>query len=93
MGVGNFRVDLTEDKLYTLSDGTRNILGRLNPDEPVTIRFYVTTDDRVMPPDPQGTYSRTIEDLLLEFEKAGNGKVILEKLAPESEHRGRRQGA
>jgi ABC-type uncharacterized transport system involved in gliding motility auxiliary subunit len=26
LGLFNFRVDLTEHKLYTLSDGTRNIL-------------------------------------------------------------------
>lgn len=81
VGFGNFRVDLTEDKLYTLSNGTRNILDRLNPDKPVTIRYYVTTEDRVMPPILK-THSRTVQDLLLEFQKAAKGKVILEKLAP-----------
>lgn len=81
LGFMNFRVDLTEDKLYTLSDGTRNILGRLNPDKPVTVRFYVTTEDRVMPPVLK-TYARSVQDLLLEFEKASDGKVVLEKLAP-----------
>ncbi len=81
VGVGNFRVDLTEDKLYTLSDGTRSILGRLNPDKPVTIRFYVTTEDRVMPPILK-TYSRTVQDLLLEIEKAADGRIVLEKLNP-----------
>lgn len=81
LGFGNVRVDLTEDKLYTLSNGTRNILDRLNPDKPVTIRYYVTTEDRVMPPILK-THSRTVQDLLLEFQKAAKGKVILEKLAP-----------
>ena len=81
VGVGNFRLDLTEDKLYTLSDGTRNILSRLNPDKPVTIRYYVSTDDRVMPPILK-TYARTIQDLLLEFEKAADGRVVIEKLNP-----------
>ena len=81
VGVGNFRVDLTEDKLYTLSDGTRNILNRVNPDKPVTIRYYVSTDDRVMPPILK-TYARTIQDLLLEFEKAADGRLVLEKLNP-----------
>jgi ABC-type uncharacterized transport system involved in gliding motility auxiliary subunit len=32
LGFLNGRFDVTEDKLYTLSDGTRNILDRLNPD-------------------------------------------------------------
>lgn len=81
VGFGNFRIDLTEDKLYTLSEGTENILSNLNPDKPVSIRYYVSTDDRVMPPMLK-TYARTVEDLLIEFEKASNGRLILEKLAP-----------
>ena len=81
LGLFNFRVDLTEHKLYTLSDGTRNILERINPDKPVTIRYYVTTEDRVMPPILK-SHARTVQDLLLEFQKAAPGKVILEKLAP-----------
>ena len=32
------RVDLTQDKLFTLSDGTRNILKSLN--RPVTLKLY-----------------------------------------------------
>ena len=81
LGLFNFRVDLTEHKLYTLSDGTRNILERINPDKPVTIRYYVTTEDRVMPPILK-SHARTVQDLLLEFQKAAKGKVILEKLVP-----------
>lgn len=81
LGFLNGRFDVTQDRLYTLSQGTRNILDRLNPDEPVTIRYYVTTEDRVMPPVLK-THSRTVQDLILEFQKAAKGKIILEKLAP-----------
>lgn len=81
LGMGNLRVDLTEDKLYTLTPGTKTILERLNPDIPVTIRFYATTEDRVMPP-VLTAYAGTVQDLLLEFQKASQGKLILEKLAP-----------
>jgi ABC-type uncharacterized transport system involved in gliding motility auxiliary subunit len=81
LGFLNGRFDVTEDRLYTLSQGTRNILDRLNPDEPVTIRYYVTSEDRVMPPMLK-THSRTVQDLILEFQKAAKGKVILEKMAP-----------
>lgn len=81
-GLGNFfRLDLTQDKLYTLSDGTKSILGRLDPDKPVTVRFYSSTDDRVMPPVLRN-YSRSIEDLLNEFRKAGGGTLVVEKFAP-----------
>ena len=80
--IGNFfRLDLTQDKLYTLSEGTRNIVDRLNPDKPVTVRLYASSDDRVMPPVLRN-YARSIEDLLNEFRKAGAGKVVVEKLAP-----------
>ncbi|MEN3941195.1 GldG family protein [Prosthecobacter sp. SYSU 5D2] len=81
LGLGNLRVDLTQDKLYTLTQGSKNILERLNPDKPVTIRYYVTTEDRVMPPMLK-SHASTVQDLLLEFQKASQGKLILEKLAP-----------
>jgi ABC-type uncharacterized transport system involved in gliding motility auxiliary subunit len=81
LGLGNFRVDVTEDSLYTLSKGTKNILGRINPDKPVTIRYYVSSDERVMPP-VLSTYSRNVQDLLFEFQKASNDNVVFEKLTP-----------
>lgn len=81
VGFGNLRLDLTEDKLYTLSQGTKNIINGIQDDKPVTIRFYVTSEDRVMPPILK-TYARTVQDLLLEFEKQGAGKIVLEKVAP-----------
>jgi len=81
LGVGNFRVDLTQDKLYTLSNGTRNIINNLKGDKPVTLRLYATTEDRVMPPALQN-YGRAVEDLLVEFQKLSDGKIIIEKLAP-----------
>ena len=81
LGFGNFRIDLTQDKIYTLSPGTKTILSRLNADEPVTIRYYYTTDDRVMPNilKPQ---VRAVEDLLLELVKASGDKIILETIHP-----------
>ncbi len=81
LGFGNFRVDVTQDGLYTLSKGTKNILDRISPDKPVIIRYYVSTDERVMPP-VLTTYSRNVQDLLFEFQKASNDNVILEKLNP-----------
>jgi ABC-type uncharacterized transport system involved in gliding motility auxiliary subunit len=81
VGFGNFRLDLTEDGLYTLSPGTKNILSRINSDEPVTIKFYSTNDDRVMP-NILKPHARTIEDLLLEYEKQGGGNIGLEVIHP-----------
>ncbi|MDZ4401057.1 GldG family protein [Prosthecobacter sp.] len=81
LGFGNFRIDLTEDRIYTLSQGTKNILSRLNEDEPVTIRYYYTTDDRVMP-NVLKPHVRAVEDLLLELVKASGDKIILETIHP-----------
>ena len=38
--LGSVRVDLTGNRLFTLSEGTRNILASL--EEPVTLRFYLS---------------------------------------------------
>ena len=81
LGFGNFRIDLTQDKIYTLSPGTKTILSRLNADEPVTIRYYYTTDDRVMP-NVLKPHVRAVEDLLLELVKASGDKIILETINP-----------
>ena len=81
LGFLNHRFDLTEKKLYTLSDGTRNIIKGISAEKPVTIRFYATRDSRLMPQFVQA-YATTVEDLLLEFEKASDGKIALEKIDP-----------
>lgn len=81
IGTGNVRLDLTEDGLYTLSQGTKNIIGHISADEPVTIKFYATNDDRVMP-NLLKPHARSIEDLLLEYEKQSGGNIALEVIHP-----------
>ncbi len=71
------RVDLTAEKAYTLSAGTRHILSKL--DSPVTLRYYCSQAN--MPPELK-TYAQEIEDLLDEYVQAARGKIILEKLDP-----------
>ena len=73
------RLDLTAEKAFTLSSGTRKILDKL--DSRVTIRFYCTQGDTAMPPVLR-TYSQHIEDLLGEYKEAAHGKIVIEKLDP-----------
>ncbi len=73
------RIDLTAEKAFTLSPGTKKILGKL--DSRVTIRFYCTQSDTAMPPALR-TYAQHIEDLLAEYQQAAKGKIVLEKLDP-----------
>lgn len=73
------RLDLTEDKLFTLSDGTRDILAAL--EEPVTLEFYFS--ERVAAPYPQlFRYGNRVRDLLLEIEREGGDKIDLRLANP-----------
>src|SRR6056297_1391903 len=67
------RVDLTEYKTFTLSEGTENILDEL--DTPVTIRYYVTDDSKVMSPSERARAQR-VEDLLNEFVREAPKKEV-----------------
>lgn len=75
------RVDLTQEKAYTLSAGTRAILAKL--DSPVKIRFYFS-QSAAASPQTAGikTYAKQVEDLLTEYKQIGGGKIILEKYDP-----------
>lgn len=76
------RVDLTEEKAYTLSAGTRAILGKL--DTPVKVRFYCTQSDQSTPETVfLKSYAARVGDLLTEFKQASGGKVVIEKLDPQ----------
>jgi len=74
------RIDLTADRAYTLSPGTRAILAKI--DTPITIRFYCTRAGNTMPPFLKN-YAQRVEDLLAEYRQASKGKIELQKLDPE----------
>lgn len=75
------RVDFTKEKAYTLSDGTRAILKKL--DTPVKIRFYYSQGENGTPSTVfLKTYAQEVQDLLAEYKQAGRGKVILEQYDP-----------
>jgi ABC-type uncharacterized transport system involved in gliding motility auxiliary subunit len=80
LGTFNKRVDLTQGHLYTLSQGTENILSKL--EAPVTIRFYYSQNSTAIPVELK-TFATRVEDVLNEYERAGHGKVIIQKLDPE----------
>lgn len=73
------RVDLTADKVYTVSDGSKKILQGL--DTPVTIRFYYSASEPTVPVSLK-TYARRVEDLLREYEQIAPKFVRIETLDP-----------
>ena len=74
------RFDLTEQRLYTLTEGSRNILQGL--DEPVTLRVYLSKKLAVELPGIQGYTNRVLE-LVQEYEQASAGNLILHVIDPE----------
>ena len=74
------RLDLTQNRLYTLAPGSRNILGKL--EEPITLRFYYSARQFAATPEFQ-TYGRRVRDLLQEYVAAAKGKITLEVIEPE----------
>ena len=76
----SLRIDLTEDRLYSLSDGTRNILANLN--QPVELMFFYS--DSATEDVPQlRTYGNRVQELLREIVIASEGNLRLSVIDPE----------
>lgn len=73
------RLDLTADRLYTLSSGTRHTLARI--DEPITLRFYYShrLGDAVP---AYGVYAARVHEMLDQYVAAAHGKLRLEVYDP-----------
>jgi ABC-2 type transport system permease protein len=77
--IGWVRADITEGRVFSISDATRNYLAQL--EEPLLIRGYFSaqTHPLLAPLVPQ------IRDLLREYEIAGDGRVTVELIDPMEE--------
>ena len=74
------RLDLTEQKLYTLSDGTREILQEL--EEPIDLYFFFSegaSKDLVV----LRNYQRRVAEMLKEYERRADGMIRLHIIDPE----------
>lgn len=76
---GNLRLDVTEGRLYSVSEPTRELLRQL--DEPLLIRGYFSarTHPLLAPLEPQ------LRDLIREYQVAGSGNVRVEFVDPATE--------
>ncbi len=78
-GLSSSRIDLTADKLFTLSPGTYATLAKI--DEPVTLRFYYSpTLGNELP--NVGKYATRVRDVLKEYAAIARGKIRLEIIEP-----------
>jgi ABC-type uncharacterized transport system involved in gliding motility auxiliary subunit len=78
--LGNRGADFTENKVHTLSSGTRAILTEL--DTPVVIRYYASRSTDYMPEELK-LHMRRVDDLLKEYSSISKGKLRIENLDPE----------
>ena len=73
------RVDFTENKLYSLSNGTISLLKDLK--EPIHIRLFVSSN--LVKDVPQlSTYANRVETILQTYSNISNGKITLEIIDP-----------
>ncbi len=74
------RLDLTADRIYTLSEGTEEVLAAVN--EPIDLRFYYSEQL-----DNAGAYFTThagrVRELLAEYQRLSGGQIRVERLDPE----------
>ena len=73
------RCDMTAENLYTLSKGSKAVLGQLTED--VTLKYYVSSSSAEMPMALK-TYAQQVGNLLKEYERAGGGRLVVEEYDP-----------
>ena len=76
----SLRIDLTEDRLYSLSDGTRNIVSNL--DQQLEVMFFYS--DSATEDIPQiRSFATRVQELLREIVMASNSNLRLNVIDPE----------
>ena len=79
----SWKVDVTSEKLYTLSDGTKSILSKLN--QPITAKLFYARTAALKGPDQIqyfNNYYEYVKSLLQEYASVSNGMVKLEIIDP-----------
>lgn len=77
---GGSRIDLTERKLFTLSDGTRKLLGDLK--EPVTLKLFFSRSLSGNAPQIRN-HADNVVNMLEEYAAVSGGSIRLEIIDPE----------
>lgn len=74
------KLDLTENSLYTLSDGTREIIEGI--DEPINLYFFFS-EEASQDFAALRAYAQRVEELLRQYESVGDGRINLRIIDPE----------
>lgn len=74
-----FKLDMTSERLYTLSSGSRNILANLNSD--LTVNFYYSESFKDAPAQIK-SYGEQIQEILKEFSDVSGGRLKIRTIDP-----------
>ena len=73
------KLDLTEGKVQTLSEGTKKLLRGL--ESPVKVKLYISRGEQAMPV-PLRSFAQRVEDLAREFKSVAGNNVVIELYNP-----------
>lgn len=79
----SLKLDITDQKLYTLSEGTKAILAKLN--KPIKVKLYYAKTAAIKGPDQIkyfNNYYEFVKSLLAEYAAAANGMIDLQIIDP-----------
>lgn len=73
------RWDLTQDRIYSLSEGTQRVLDKL--EEPIALEFYFSRSNRDVPLEFKN-YATRVEEMLRQYVSHSRGKLSLKVIDP-----------
>jgi len=79
----SLKIDITDQNIFTLSDGTKNILGRLN--QPIKVKLFYAETATLKASDQIkffNNYYVFVKELLEEYQAESNGMIDLEIIDP-----------
>ncbi len=79
-GLGGMRLDLTQQKIYSFSDGTKNIVANLDQKVAITLFF---SDKASKDLTALRSYALSVQELLAEYVLLSKGKLSFEVIDPE----------
>jgi ABC-type uncharacterized transport system involved in gliding motility auxiliary subunit len=81
LGLRGMRLDLTQNRLYTLSPGTQQVLAELK--EPVNLYFYFSRDTAAKHAPLIMPYASRVREFLEEIAARSGGKILLRVIDPQ----------
>ncbi|MGP8228679.1 MAG: Gldg family protein [Steroidobacteraceae bacterium] len=81
LGLRGMRLDLTQNRLYTLSPGTKQVLGEIK--EPVNLYFYFSRDTAAKQAPLIMPYASRVREFLEEIAARSGGKIHLRVIDPQ----------